>query len=96
MHGIQSTNRVASSYFSVVACSVSLLLLPWNLAYIKVPSFCIVMVLIIYVLTVFSIDTNVALTVADANDNPPTFGQDAYTTTVPESLSVGGLVLQVS
>ena len=37
----------------------------------------------------------VEITILDVNDNPPSFDEVEYTTTVPEDLPVGGLVLTV-
>lgn len=38
---------------------------------------------------------NVRIIVRDVNDNPPRFGQDIYTTSVPEFLAQGGTAFQV-
>lgn len=40
--------------------------------------------------------TTLAITITDVNDNAPQFGQSHYHVSVPENLTLGGLVLQVS
>ncbi|XP_055980534.1 protocadherin gamma-B3 isoform X18 [Sorex fumeus] len=42
-----------------------------------------------------SCSTQVRVTVADANDNPPVFSQDVYSVSLPENLPLGSSVLKV-